>query len=122
MQDGISLRYVHGAVISGNHINGCGRYGYGQIAGLNVSFNSNNITNTQFNGIFADIPLAPCTFTSNIMTNVGAAGVDTSGGSSGLYVQGDGGGSVTENNIRGERTRTKMLYGIQLASGDEQTT
>ena len=119
-QDGISLRYVKNAVVSGNVIDTVGRIGlYGLIVG-NVDFVSNNVSNTQYNGASVYAPMYPCSVKNNTFINPGAAGVNTSGYSSGIILDSNGGGDCSYNTVLGDISELKMFYGIQLASGDKR--
>ena len=119
-QDGISLRYVKNAVISGNVVDTCGRNGLYGLYVANVDFLDNNVSNIQYNGVAVYAPLRPCRVRNNTLINAGAAGIDTSGGSSGILLDSNGGIDCSYNTIIGEATQTKMFYGIQLASGDKR--
>lgn len=119
-QDGISLRYVKNAVVSGNVVDTCGRNGLYGLYVANVDFFDNNVSNIQYNGIAVYAPLRPCRVRNNTLINPGAAGIDTSGGSSGILLDSNGGIDCSYNTIIGEATQTKMFYGIQLASGDKR--
>ena len=119
-QDGISLRYVKNAVVSGNVVDTCGRNGLYGLYVANVDFLDNNVSNIQYNGVAVYAPLRPCRVRNNTLINPGAAGIDTSGGSSGILLDSNGGIDCSYNTIIGEATQTKMFYGIQLASGDKR--
>ena len=119
-QDGISLRYVKNAVISGNVVDTCGRNGLYGLYVANVDFLDNNVSNIQYNGAAVYAPLIPCSIRSNTFTNLGLAGIPTSGGNSGLLLDSNGGGVISYNTVIGEPTQTKMLYGIQIGSGDKR--
>jgi hypothetical protein len=119
-QDGISLRYVKNAVVSGNVVDTCGRIGLYGLYIANVDFANNNVSNTQYNGIDIYAPLTPCSIRSNTFTNLGLAAVATNGGNSGILLDSNGGGVVSYNTVIGESTQTKMLYGIQIGSGDKR--
>lgn len=119
-QDGISLRYVKNAVISDNVVDTCGRNGLYGLFVSNVDFLDNNVSNIQYNGVAVYAPLRPCRVRNNTLINPGAAGIDTSGGSSGILLDSNGGVDCSYNTIIGEVTSTKMFYGIQLASGDKR--
>ena len=119
-QDGISLRYVKNAVVSGNVIDTVGRIGlYGLIVG-NIDFVSNNVSNTQYNGASVYAPMYPCSVKNNTFINPGAAGLNTSGYSSGIILDSNGGGDCSYNTVLGDISELKMFYGIQLASGDKR--
>ena len=119
-QDGISLRYVKNAVVADNVIDTCGRNGLYGLYVANVDFLNNNVSNIQYNGVAVYAPLRPCRVRNNTLINPGAAGIDTSGGSSGILLDSNGGVDCSYNTIIGEVTQTKMFYGIQLASGDKR--
>jgi len=119
-QDGISLRYVFNAVIADNVIDTCGRNGLYGLYVANVDFLNNNVSNVQYNGVAVFAPLKSCRVRNNMLTNPGLAGVPTSGGNSGILLDSNGGIDCSYNTIIGEATSTKMLYGIQLASGDKR--
>jgi hypothetical protein len=119
-QDGISLRYVQNAVVADNVVDTCGRNGLYGLYVANVDFVNNNVSNIQYNGVAVYAPLRPCRVRNNTLINPGAAGIDTSGGSSGILLDSNGGIDCSYNTIIGEATQTKMFYGIQLASGDKR--
>ena len=119
-QDGISLRYVQNAVVADNVVDTCGRNGLYGLYVANVDFVNNNVSNIQYNGVAVYAPLRPCRVSNNTLVNPGAAGIDTSGGSSGILLDSNGGIDCSYNTIIGEATQTKMFYGIQLASGDKR--
>ena len=119
-QDGISARFLNNSMISSNAIDVVGRIGlYGLWVGT-VSYSNNTISNVQSNGIAAFAPFYPCTIKDNFLINVGLAGVHVGGGSSGILLDGNGGGDISFNNVIGEPTQTKMRNGILLASGDKR--
>lgn len=118
-QDAISVRYVDGLTIEGNTIETSARTGVYQLITLNANTNGNIVRDTQQNGIYSYSPIDQCSIYDNTLLNVGAAGIDTAGASSGIFVEGDGGGMVEGNIVQGETTQTKMLYGIQLGSGNK---
>ena len=119
-QDGISLRYVFNAVIADNVIDTCGRNGLYGLYVANVDFLNNNVSNIQYNGAAVFAPLKSCRVRNNTFISPGLAGVPTSGGNSGILLDSNGGIDCSYNTIIGEATSTKMLYGIQLASGDKR--
>ena len=119
-QDGISLRYVKNAVVADNVIDTCGRDGLYGLYVANVDFLNNNVSNVQYNGVAVFAPLKPCRVRNTTLINPGLAGVATAGGNSGMLLDGNGGVDCSYNTIIGEATSTKMLYGIQLASGDKR--
>ena len=119
-QDGISLRYVKNAVVADNVIDTCGRDGLYGLYVANVDFLNNNVSNVQYNGVAVFAPLKSCRVRNNMLTNPGLAGVITSGGNSGILLDSNGGIDCSYNTVIGEATSTKMLYGIQLASGDKR--
>ncbi len=119
-QDGISLRYVKNAVVADNVIDTCGRDGLYGLYVANVDFLNNNVSNVQYNGVAMFAPLKPCRVRNTTLINPGLAGVATAGGNSGMLLDGNGGVDCSYNTIIGEATSTKMLYGIQLASGDKR--
>lgn len=119
-QDGISLRYVFNAVIADNVIDTCGRNGLYGLYVANVDFLNNNVSNVQYNGAAVFAPLKSCRVRNNTFISPGLAGVPTSGGNSGILLDSNGGIDCSYNTVIGEATSTKMLYGIQLASGDKR--
>jgi hypothetical protein len=119
-QDGISLRYVFDAVVADNVIDTCGRNGLYGLYVANVDFLNNNVSNVQYNGVAVFAPLKSCRVRNNMLTSPGLAGVPTSGGNSGILLDSNGGIDCSYNTVIGEATSTKMLYGIQLASGDKR--
>ena len=119
-QDGISLRYVKNAVVADNVIDTCGRNGLYGLYVANVDFLNNNVSNVQYNGVAVFAPLKACRVRSNTLINLGLAGVPTNGGNSGILLDSNGGIDCSYNTVIGEATSTKMLYGIQLASGDKR--
>lgn len=119
-QDGISMRYVKNGVVADNVVDTVTRIGFSGLYLYNVSIDNNNINNVQENGIAAFAPLKPTFIRNNSLFNCGAAGIDTSGRSSGMLIDGNGGSYILNNTIVGESTQTKMFYGIQLASGDKR--
>ena len=119
-QDGISLRYVKNAVVSGNVVDTCGRIGLYGLYVANVDYSNNNVSNTQYNGASVYAPLTPCSIRSNTFTNLGLANISTNGGNSGILLDSNGGGVISYNTVTGESTQTKMLYGIQVGSGDKR--
>lgn len=118
-QDCISARYCDGINIEGNTIETGARVGIYQLLTLNANTAGNIVRDVQQNGIYCYSPIDQCSIYDNNLLNPGAAGVDLAGASSGIFVEGDGGGIVEGNIVQGELTRTKMLYGIQLGSGDK---
>lgn len=119
-QDGISLRYVFNAVVADNVIDTCGRNGLYGLYVANVDFSNNNVSNIQYNGVAVLAPLKSCRVRNTTLINPGLAGVATAGGNSGMLLDGNGGVDCSYNTVIGEATSTKMLYGIQLASGDKR--
>ena len=119
-QDGISLRYVKNVVVADNVIDTCGRNGLYGLYVANVDFSNNNVSNIQYNGVAVFAPLKACRVRSNTLINLGLAGVPTNGGNSGILLDSNGGIDCSYNTVIGEATSTKMLYGIQLASGDKR--
>ena len=119
-QDGISLRYVKNAVVSGNVVDTCGRTGLYGLSVANVDYSNNNVSNTQYNGAAVYAPLTPCSIRSNTFVNLGLAAVPANGGNSGILLDSNGGGVISYNTVTGESTQTKMLYGIQVGSGDKR--
>ena len=119
-QDGISVRYVKNGVVSDNIVDTVSRIGFSGLYLYNVNIDNNSISNVQENGIVAFAPLKPTFIRNNSLFNCGAAGIDTSGRSSGMLIDGNGGSYILNNTIVGESTQTKMFYGIQLASGDKR--
>jgi len=119
-QDGISLRYVKNAVVSGNVVDTCGRTGLYGLYVANVDYSNNNVSNTQYNGAAVYAPLTPCSIRSNTFVNLGLAAVPANGGNSGILLDSNGGGVISYNTVKGEPTQTKMLYGIQVGSGDKR--
>lgn len=118
-QDGISIRYVDGFTVEGNLLETVGRVGIYQLIALNGNTNGNLLRDVQKNGIYSYDPIDECSVYDNTLLNVGAAGIDTGGASSGILVEGVGGGTIEGNIVQGELTQTKMYYGIQVGQGDK---
>lgn len=118
-QDGISLRYVINAAVTGNVVVNTNRIGIGYIEVENCLTASNNIRDIAENGIFFFGALQPSQIKSNALYNTGSAGIDTNARSSGMNVFGDGGVDISQNYVVGEPTQTKMQYGIYITQGDK---
>lgn len=118
-QDGISIRYVDGFTVEGNLIETVGRVGIYQLIAGNGNTNGNLIRDVQKNGIYNYSPIDECSIYDNTLVNVGAAGIDVGGASSGILFEGMAGVTVEGNIVQGELTQTKMYYGIQAGQGDK---
>lgn len=116
-QDGIGMRYVDGGLIANNVIDTAGRFGIYNLVVADVQTNDNIVRNTQFNGIYNFSPTDLSVVSDNKLSNVGAAGNDTAGQSTGIFVEGRAGVDVRSNRVVGEPTSTKMRFGIQVGSG-----
>lgn len=118
-QDGISLRYVLNAAVTGNVVVNTSRIGIAYVEGENCLTANNNIRDIAENGIFFFGALQPSQIKSNALYNTGSAGIDTNARSSGMNVYGDGGVDIAQNYVVGEPTQTKMQYGIYVTQGDK---
>lgn len=121
-QDAILVRYVRNLNIADNTVLTAARYGIACTDTDTAVIDSNNIANTQFNGIFHDNTGDHVSVTNNMVVSPGLSGDNTSGNSSGiLFGGGIGvGRNISGNYVYGDATKTQ--YALFYTGGDQTKT
>jgi hypothetical protein len=121
-QDAILVRYVRNLTIADNTVLTAARYGIACTDTEIAVIDSNNITNTQSNGIFHNNTGDHVSVTNNTVVNPGLSGDNTNGNSSGiLFGGGTGEGrTIAGNYVYGDETKTQ--YALYYTGGDQTKT
>lgn len=121
-QDAILVRYVRNLTIGNNTILTAARYGIACTDTDAAVIDGNNISSTQFNGIYHDNTGNNVSITNNVLTAPGLSGDNTNGNSSGiLFAGGTGvGRNIAGNYVYGDEVKTQ--YALFYSGGDQTKT
>ena len=121
-QDAILARYVRNLTISNNTILTAARYGIACTDTDTAVIDGNNISSTQYNGIYHDNTGNNVSITNNVLVAPGLSGDNTNGNSSGiLFAGGTGTGrNIAGNYVYGDEVKTQ--YALFYTGGDQSKT
>ncbi|ATN06274.1 right-handed parallel beta-helix repeat-containing protein [Chryseobacterium indologenes] len=118
-QDGINIRFSKNSKVLDNQILTSKRSGIYLKENYNLTIYKNTIENIQQNGIFDEGSGTNIVMDSNTITNIGLAGNDKNGLSSGIFIQSGNNRQIVNNYLKGNPKYTQ--YSLYIPDGDQKT-